>query len=180
MKQASAMIQKYQIAIKASFEPFELMPNVGTSDLTLRRQIDDEEVVVKCIMDSEEPEDEEYLLEDDLAALKIHHRLHMNIRISKGSIKEGPGVAFLCTYMSESIVIQEVAYFGSSSQEGEYPYSGPHFPDLNAKLQEAFQNVLKARGIDSTLADLIMDHLGSKYQSEYILWLQKIRSFLKQ
>lgn len=180
LKKSSAIIQKYQIAIKGSFEPFELVPNVGTSDLTLRRQMGDEEILVKCLMHLESLEDEGSQSKDDFDALKSQQRLNLNVRISKVSSQDGPRVAFLCSYMSHSIVIEDVAYLDKPLTADDYPYSGPYFGDLNPKFQEAFHNVLKARGIDPSLADLIMDHLSSKYQAEYTVWLQKIQKFLKQ
>jgi hypothetical protein len=50
--------------------------------------------------------------------------------------------------------------------------------DLNDNLKQVFHNVLKTRGINSSLADTIVDHLTNQYQDEYIDWLKKVRDFL--
>ena len=50
--------------------------------------------------------------------------------------------------------------------------------DLNDNLKQVFQSVLKARGINSSLAETIVEHLTNQYQDEYIGWLKKVRDFL--
>lgn len=181
LKHASHIVKKYQPPVEdRSFKPFELVPNQGPSDLTLRRQMRDEIVLVSCSMDLEAPEFEDSSLEGDDDDLGISQRLSLDVRISKGSSEDGPQIVYVCSYArSEPIKIEDIAYMGKSSQE-DYPYSGPYFPSLNANLKQAFQNVIKARGINSSLADLIMDQLSSKYQADYIHWLQSVRSFLKR
>lgn len=176
LKEASQLINKYKIEIKGSFDPFELVTSVGTSDLTLRRQIGPEVVLVKCSMHLEQLNDEDDL-EDDEEDLNVTQRLSLTIQLSKS--EEEPRVAIICSYRSDAILIDDISYL-HKCMDDEYPYCGPYFSDLNPNIKKAFENVIKDRGIDSRLSDLIMDHLSTKYQDEYIQWLHNVRAFLKR
>ncbi|KAI5075499.1 hypothetical protein GOP47_0009575 [Adiantum capillus-veneris] len=188
LKQAKELTDKFQIEVRGSFKPFEVVPNDRASDLTLRRVIGNEEVLVKCLLDLENPSveghvenasDSDAASSEDLDDLGISRRVIMNVQISKNSSKEDqPRVAFVCSYAKgEQVSIDDIAYFGESVAK-DYPYSGPYFADLDSKLKQVFQNVIKTRGINSSLADTIMEHLTVQYQNEYLDWLKKIGEFL--
>ena len=112
------------------------MPNEGNSDLTLRRLIGKEEILVKCLLDLENPHVEEQNEEDSSSEsydnsdddLKISQCLTLNVQISKDSSKEEqPRVAFLCSYAKGgTIVIEDIAYLGTYIHN-KFPYSGPCF-----------------------------------------------------
>eukprot|EP00250_Pteridium_aquilinum_P003435 c13747_g1_i1 orf=175-1044(-) len=188
--EATDLANKFQTEVRGSFKPFEVVPNEGGSDLTLRRIIGKEEVLVKCILDLENPhveghtedassESDGHDSDDDDNDLRITQRVTMNVQISKGSSEgDQPRMAFLCSYAKgETVSIEDIAYLGESIPE-DSPYSGPYFPDLDDNLKQVFQNVIKTRGINSSLADTIMEHLTNQYQNEYLEWLKKIRDFL--
>lgn len=191
--EATDLANKFQTEVRGSFKPFEVVSNEGGSDLTLRRIFGKEEVLVKCILDIENPhveghsedassESDDHDSDDhdsDDDELRISQRVTMNVQISKGPSEEDQArMAFLCSYAKgEAISIEDIAYLGKSVQE-DYPYSGPYFPDLDDNLKQVFQNVIKTRGINSSLADTIMEHLTNQYQNQYLEWLKKIREFL--
>lgn len=187
-KQATELVDKFQLEVRGSFRPFEVVPNDGASDLTLRRVIGKEEVLVKCLLDLENPsvEGHSWNASDNDASgsdtdedLRICQRVTMNVQISKNSSREDePRVAFLCSYAKgESVSIEDIAYLGNSIT-GDYPYSGPFFPDLDNNLKQVFQNVVKSRGINSSLAETVMEHLTNQYQKDYLDWLKKLGDFL--
>ncbi|KAI5066235.1 hypothetical protein GOP47_0018859 [Adiantum capillus-veneris] len=180
-KKADKSIEKYKVDIKGSFDPFEIVPTEGTSQLTLRRKTEDEEIIVNCLLELEEPDDEEYLMEDDEHELNILPNLKMNIEIRKTSMGDGARFQLFCHYLTESITIEEIVYLDKSAYvENDYPYAGPFFGDLNAQMKQSFYDLIKNRGIDAHLADLALDHLTRKYQEEYLNWLRNIRGFLKR
>ncbi|KAH7365064.1 hypothetical protein KP509_18G007200 [Ceratopteris richardii] len=154
-----------KLQVRGTFKPFEVVPNNGGSDLTLRRVTGKEETLIKCTIDidnhgveghTKNASDKEGSGSDDIDDLRICQRLTMNVQIFKvPSEEENPRMAFLCSYTK-----------------------GPYFPDLNDNLKEAFRNVIKARGINSSLANTIMEHLTNHYASEYVDWLKKTRQFL--
>ena len=51
---------------------------------------------------------------------------------------------------------------------------------LSERLQKAFYEVIKEKGIDVKLADLAIAHLTSNYQDESVRWLRNVRKFLKK
>lgn len=196
--EATDLANKYQLQVRGTFKPFEVVANEAGSDLTLRRIIGKEEVLVKCVLDLENPhiegqghsegatsESDDHASDDDDDQgsvddeLGITQRVMLTAEISKDQAEEDkPRMAFLCSYVKgEAICIEDIAYLGKSAQE-EYTYSGPHFPDLDDNLKQVFHNVIKTRGINSGLAETIMEHLMNQYQGYYLEWLQNIRAFL--
>lgn len=58
-------------------------------------------------------------------------------------------------------------------------YQGPAFANLDENLQSALEQYLESRGIDAGLASFISDYANVRENSEYILWLKKIKNFVE-
>lgn len=56
-------------------------------------------------------------------------------------------------------------------------YSGPEFANLGEELQEAINQYLNSRGINSALADFILAYSGVKENNEYLDWLSNLKKF---
>ncbi|MCO5574371.1 hypothetical protein L7F22_028154 [Adiantum nelumboides] len=127
-KKADQSIQKYKVDIKGSFHPFEIVPSLGSSQLTLRRKTEKEEITINCLLELEEPPDEDYLMEDDGHELNILQHLKMNIEIRKKSMGDQARFQLFCHYLTDSITIEEIVYLDKSAYvENDYPYAGPFF-----------------------------------------------------
>jgi hypothetical protein len=101
-----------------------------------------EEILVKCLLDLENPHVEGHNDgdssseshssnddDDDDDDLKISQCLTLNVQISKDPSRQEdqPRVAFLCSYAKGgTITIEDIAYLGTSIHN-KFPYSGPCF-----------------------------------------------------
>ncbi|MCO5555326.1 hypothetical protein L7F22_008872 [Adiantum nelumboides] len=152
------------------------------------RIIGTEEILVKCLLDLENPTMKDHAENasnsdaagsDDSDDLGVSQRVTLNVQISKKSFKDDkPQIAFLCSYAKgEPVSLEDIAYLGDSTDQ-DHPYSGPCFSELDGKLKQVFQNVIKTRGISANLAKAIMENLTVQYQDEYLDWLKKISEFL--
>jgi len=57
-------------------------------------------------------------------------------------------------------------------------YTGPEFDTLEEGLQEAFAEYLHERGVDSLLAEYLVDLSCDKEQREYTNWLKATAAFV--
>ncbi|CCA75990.1 related to mitochondrial p32 family protein, partial [Serendipita indica DSM 11827] len=85
--------------------------------------------------------------------------------------------------------IENVAYYQDGklatelTPEAEFKrrgtYAGPMFDHLDQSLQEAFEEYLKARKVDSDLALFIPEYAAWKEQQEYVSWLDGVKNFVQ-
>lgn len=58
-------------------------------------------------------------------------------------------------------------------------YIGPQFDDMDENVQEAFEQYLEERGINTTLALFVIDYIDYKEQREYVSWLHSVKDFIE-
>ena len=58
-------------------------------------------------------------------------------------------------------------------------YPGPNYDELDESVQEEFHKYLEARGVDSGLANYIMEVHIDKEQKEYTRWLENVGNFVR-
>ena len=118
-----------QSEVSGSFHPFEIVQTEGSSSgLMLRRNLRDEEIIVTCVLEIEEPDDAEYLLEDNEDELKLIQHLSMNVQIKKAAQGDEARFLIVCHYVDQSVTIEDVMCIGKSEYiQSDHPYSGPVF-----------------------------------------------------
>jgi hypothetical protein len=101
----------------------------GSSGLTLRRKLESEEIVVTCVLEIEEPDDAEYLLEDNVDDLKLIQHLSMNVQIKKDAQSHDEArFLIVCHCVDQSVTIEDVMCISKSEYiQSDHPYSGPAF-----------------------------------------------------
>jgi hypothetical protein len=66
-----------------------------------------------------------------------------------------------------------------SNAQTDEAYSGPDFEDLDERLQDAIDDVLGELGVNEAVCDFLDATAVDKEQSEYINWLQEMKTFWK-
>ncbi|CCA73728.1 related to mitochondrial p32 family protein [Serendipita indica DSM 11827] len=109
-----------------------------------------------------------------------------SITVSKPS---GGALAFEAVAQHGMLQIENVAYYQDGklatelTPEAEFKrrgtYAGPMFDHLDQSLQEAFEEYLKARKVDSDLALFIPEYAAWKEQQEYVSWLDGVKNFVQ-
>lgn len=186
-----------QGSLKGSTGPFELSDKAGTEEVILRRKFGNEQIAVTCIVESQcsdedteaegeanENEEEENQEEDNTAESKPEDMLHLNVTITKDVSM--PALEFECTYVrgADEVEIEAVSFLSDDSAVDEkdgvsdaQAYGGPEFSELDEKLQQAFHDLLKARGLSPKIATYVLDYLTVKEHREYMRWLHNVETF---
>ncbi|XP_073292017.1 uncharacterized protein At2g39795, mitochondrial-like isoform X2 [Primulina huaijiensis] len=84
---------------------------------------------------------------------------------------------FVCSAWPDSIEIRKV-FIRRRDQIKGHPYTGPRFKELDDELQDSLYDFLEARGIDDDLAVFLHQYITNKDKTEYIRWLEKVKSFV--
>ncbi|KZV22608.1 hypothetical protein F511_02625 [Dorcoceras hygrometricum] len=84
---------------------------------------------------------------------------------------------FVCSAWPDSIEIRKVFTHGLD-QIKVHPYAGPRFKELDDELQDSLYDFLEARGINDDLAVFLHQYIMNKDKTEYIRWLEKVKSFV--
>ena len=85
---------------------------------------------------------------------------------------------------AEEVAKRRASRLGGSDDEddmGSYmsSYPGPNYDELDESVQEEFHKYLEARGVDSGLANYIMEVHIDKEQKEYTRWLENVGNFVR-
>ena len=109
--------------------------------------------------------------------------IHFLVSVSKGDGREA--LEFSCATDGETVEVRNVRYesLGSDDEDdmGSYmsSYPGPNYDELDESVQEEFHKYLEARGVDSSLANYIMEVHIDKEQKEYTRWLENVGNFVR-
>lgn len=109
--------------------------------------------------------------------------IHFLVSVSKGDGREA--LEFSCATDGETVEVRNVRYesLGSDDEDdmGSYmsSYPGPNYDELDESVQEEFHKYLEARGVDSGLANYIMEVHIDKEQKEYTRWLENVGNFVR-
>lgn len=94
-----------------------------------------------------------------------------------------------CIVQNNILLIESITPYASgelalsSSADSDYQrrevYQGPPFHNLDENVQSSFEQYLETRGIDSDLADFIIEYASHRENKEYVNWLKKFKTFVE-
>ncbi|XP_062192879.1 uncharacterized protein At2g39795, mitochondrial-like [Phragmites australis] len=174
--------------------PFKISDEKGMNAITLSRTYQGEQIEVLVHMPSlvtgDEPdqerdgEDEDADKEgdenqEDDSEKPPQSSIPLTVTVSKGV---GPTLEFTCTAYPDEVIIDSLSVRQPSGNEEEdlIAYEGPDFNDLDENLQRAFQKYLELRGITPMTTNFLHEYMINKDSREYLLWLTKLKDFVKQ
>lgn len=162
---------------------FQLEEQDSIIDLTLRKTVDDREVVVTFQARSPDGlmEDEEMQQSQEDPANSASYA-EFQVAVDKG----GQGLLFECMASNSEIRVKNVVASEdlkttvktSSFVETQKEYRGPEFEGLDEELQRAFLEYLKSLGVDEDLATFVESYSLDKEQRLYMDWLHKVKEFV--
>ncbi|CAG8596830.1 8908_t:CDS:2 [Paraglomus occultum] len=137
---------------------------------------------------AEKPEndEEEPQQSSDEAAIRF---IKLPYRCSVTIEKDNKGVlAFDLVLEEGTAILEHVAYFADASlidgtsSESEWKrrslYSGPTYETLDDDIQRLFEEYLKERGINESLAIFVPTYAEYKEQQEYVKWMENVHKFI--
>ncbi|KAK6162040.1 hypothetical protein DH2020_001941 [Rehmannia glutinosa] len=102
----------------------------------------------------------------------VQLHISMSIDIWKG---EGTNtMKFVCSAWPDSLEIQKVFMFRHDEPPARL-YMGPHFKNLNSKLQTGFYQFLNSKGVNDGLSKFLHKYMMNKDRVELIQWLGKMQ-----
>lgn len=94
-----------------------------------------------------------------------------------------------CVVQNNVLLIESITPYASgelalsNSAEADYKrrevYQGPPFTNLDENVQSSFEQYLETRGIDTDLADFIIEYSSHRENKEYVNWLKKFKTFVE-
>lgn len=94
-----------------------------------------------------------------------------------------------CIVQNNILLIESITPYAtgelalSNSAEADYKrreiYQGPPFANLDENVQSSFEQYLETRGIDTDLADFIIEYSSHRENKEYVNWLKKFKTFVE-
>lgn len=163
---------------------FQLEEQDNSVLLTLRKTVEDREVVVHFQARSPEggAEEEEENQQQQEDAANAGSYAEFQVVINKG----GQGLLFECMASNSEIrvtnvipaddvsSVERVSSFITTHKD----YRGPDFEGLDEELQKAFLEYLKSVGVDEDLATFVESYSLDKEQRLYVDWLGKVKNFI--
>ncbi|BAT98618.1 uncharacterized protein HKW66_Vig0165000 [Vigna angularis] len=99
------------------------------------------------------------------------------VTISKG---EGDGVLQItCSAWPDCVEIKKLLILANENIITE-PYAGPEFTELDDALQDSLYDFLEVRGINDELAVFLHQYMKQKDKTEYVRWMQMVKSFIER
>ncbi|KAL6848207.1 hypothetical protein ACP4OV_022335 [Aristida adscensionis] len=171
--------------------PFKISDEKGINAITLTRTYQGEQIEVLVHMpslvtgeepdndqDDESKEEEEGGDSEDDVEKQPNSSLPLTVTITKG---DGPVLEFTCTACPDEVIIDSLSVTHPSGDDKDYiAYEGPDFNDLDENLQRAFHKYLELRGITPMTTNFLHEYMINKDSREYLLWLRKLKDFVKQ
>jgi len=134
--------------------------------------------------DNEESASEEGEAQDE--EVLTTYPIRASLSITKSSTSGALAVDMMC--QEGQFILDNIAYYkdGSlvnhSTAEADWQrrgiYMGPQFDTLDVTLQEEFDKFLQERGVDEALALFIPEFAEYKEQTEYVRWLDGVKTFV--
>ncbi|URE00028.1 Mitochondrial glycoprotein [Musa troglodytarum] len=159
--------------------PFEIVDNPGDQAVFLKREFAGENIQVTVLMNFDEQNDLEESDEDDdddeRNENSMEPTLSLVVTIDKG---EGSLLEFCCNVNSDELEIESMVMKKRDDVDGQSAYQGPKFSDLDENLQEALHRYLEARGIKSSLFDVLHKYMMNKDEREYLGWLKNMKGLI--
>ncbi|CAL9045835.1 uncharacterized protein At2g39795, mitochondrial [Musa acuminata AAA Group] len=159
--------------------PFEIVDNPGDQAVFLKREFAGENIQVTVLMNFDEHNDLEESDEDDdddeINENSMEATLSLVVSIDKG---EGSFLEFCCNLNSDELEIESMVMKKHDDVDGQSAYQGPKFSDLDENLQQALHGYLEARGIKSSLFDVLHKYMLNKDDREHLGWLKNIKGLI--
>lgn len=156
--------------------PFKIVDSPGQQTITLERTYQDEEIKVEVHMPdlvTGEENDEDNDNESERAS---QSSIPLAVSVYK---RGGPYLEFNCVGYPDEIVIDSLSIKNPDLAEDQIAYEGPDFQDLDENLQKSFHKYLEIRGIKPSTTNFLHEYMINKDSKEYLVWLQKLKSFVQ-
>ncbi|KAF9261691.1 mitochondrial glycoprotein, partial [Marasmius fiardii PR-910] len=156
-------------------ETLRLMFSIADVQAEEDESLDNEEAAER----EEEPEDHD---EEVLNSFPIRASLSVTKASAPGSlsvdmlVQDGAFVVDNITYYRDLKVGTELTAEADWKRRGIY--LGPRFDTLDLSLQEEFNKWLEERGVNDSVALFIPEYAEWKEQTEYVRWLEGVKSFI--
>lgn len=164
--------------------PFKVEHKIGNREVRLHRFMGEEKITINFMIDEHTQDDgmddveegmEEYEEEPSMLVVPF------SVVITKPSKPELGAIVFSMTCDNTGIEPQLIWHSNNPEDiEASLPtcYPGPKLSDLDVKLDQSLNGFLTARGVDNSLAEVILDIYTDKEQQEYVNWLSKLEKFV--
>ncbi|XP_028772982.1 uncharacterized protein At2g39795, mitochondrial [Neltuma alba] len=155
--------------------PFSIEDNLGERTILLKRQYEDETIIVQVDIPNvaaEEDEDEG----NDEEEKRDESSIPLVVNISKPN---GVTLEFGVSAFPDEISIESLSIKQSEESEDQLAYEGPEFHDLDENLQKAFHKYLEIRGIKPSTTNFMHEYMVNKDSKEYSMWLKNLKKFIE-
>lgn len=180
----------FQLVAEPGHEEVQLVRNSGSETVRIFFNISDVINSDSLLDDAEfedaaEDEDAAAAREDDFKS-DVELPIRLNIVVEKPS---GGALGIEAVAQDDMILVESIIPYASKelatdeSAEADYKrrqaYQGPPFSVLDPSVQNAVQQFLESRSIDSGLALFIAEFSSFRENKEYISWMGKIANILE-
>ncbi|KAG4953358.1 hypothetical protein AAZX31_14G063600 [Glycine max] len=156
--------------------PFKIIDSPGQQTIMLERTYQDEEIKVEVhmpdLVTGEENDDDN----DNQSERTAQSSIPLSISVHK---KDGPYLEFNCVGYPDEIVIDGLSVKNPDLTEDQVAYEGPDFQTLDENLQKSFHKYLEIRGIKPSTTNFLHEYMINKDSKEYLVWLNKLKSFVQ-
>ncbi|XP_004490908.1 uncharacterized protein At2g39795, mitochondrial-like [Cicer arietinum] len=159
--------------------PFKIVDSAGQQTITLERSYQGEEIKVEVHMPdlvTGEEHDNEDDDKDNESEAATQSSIPLSVSVSK---KGGPSLEFSCVAYPDEIVIDSLSVKNPDISDGQIPYEGPDFQNLDESLQKTFHKYLEIRGIKPSTTNFLHEYMINKDSREYLEWLKKLKNFIQ-
>ncbi|KAJ7962777.1 Mitochondrial glycoprotein family protein [Quillaja saponaria] len=107
----------------------------------------------------------------------MHLHITFIVNISKGV--GGDVLEIMCSAWPDSIEINRL-FVRASDNTVAQPYAGPEFKELDDELQDCLYEFLESRGVNDDLAIVLHEYMKNKDRTEFIRWMETVKSFIEK
>ncbi|XP_076913642.1 uncharacterized protein At2g39795, mitochondrial-like [Bidens hawaiensis] len=152
---------------------FQVKDNLGQQAVLLTREFEGETIRIEVRPSDLFTEDSDADDDDDQASSQS--TLPMVIKVSKPG---APGLEIEISVSDEKVVIDSLTVKDPELTEGQEPFEGPAFDELDGKIQEAFYKYLEVRGITASATNFLHQYMVNKEHKEYAHWLKNLQKYV--
>ncbi|KAL6570392.1 hypothetical protein OROMI_014906 [Orobanche minor] len=113
---------------------------------------------------------------DDESERATQSSIPLSVSVSK---KDGPSLEFSYVAYPDEIVIDSLSVKNPDFSDEQILYDGPVFQELDEALQKSFHKYLEIRGIKPSTTNFLHEYMINKDSREYLVWLNKLKNFIK-
>ncbi|KAG8379738.1 hypothetical protein BUALT_Bualt07G0120600 [Buddleja alternifolia] len=106
-------------------------------------------------------------------------KLHITLIVDVFKGEDSDILEFVCSAWPDSIEIRKVFTRGHDRTKDQH-YTGPDFEELDDELQDSLYDFLETRGVDDKLAEFLHRQMKNKDKTEYIHWMENIKSVIQK